>query len=344
VPVHERRDAVNTPPKLALRRGVVLAAGDPGGPMQELDVRLGGDRRPAVADVALMGPCHIGDDVVVNVAAVDLELGTGGFDVVHVNLTRGLDGTETPGAHVMKLSFTSLQHAIVPAEASAPAGGPLVLPTGAPVAIAFVHAQLAPLAWAFAQAAPGARLGYVQTTGGALPGALSETVRLLRRRGLLAAHLTAGQAFGGEGDAVTTAGALQHGFAERYWHAAVCGPGPGTLAPATALGHGGMVARESAHTAAALGCQVVICPHHRAVVHDNRIMLELALVPFVVAHHGERPPAGRGHHDWRAGEADLDGYAAAGLPTRAMGRTIEEDPEFFAAALAAGSVLAQCAA
>ena len=31
-----------------------------------------------------------GDEVVVNVAALDLELGSGGFDVVHVNLTRGL--------------------------------------------------------------------------------------------------------------------------------------------------------------------------------------------------------------------------------------------------------------
>jgi hypothetical protein len=152
---------------------------------------------------------------------------------------------------------------------------------------------------------------------------------------------------------VTTAGALQHGFAERYWHAAVCGPGPGILGSGSALGHGGMVALESAHTAAALGCQVVICPRvssadprprHRGISHHTRMLLELGLVPFVVAHHGERPRAGRGRHDWRQGEADLDGYAASGLPARAMGRSIEEDPAFFSAALAAGSVLAQCAA
>jgi hypothetical protein len=338
---------------LALRRGVVLAAGDPGGPMQELEVRLGGERRPAVADVALVGPSQMGDDVIVNVAALDLELDSGGFDIVHANLTRGLDGAGTPGADVMKLNYTSLQHAVVPVETSAPAGVPLILPTGAPVAICVLHGQLAPLAWAFGRAAPGARLGFVQTTGGALPGALSETVRLLRRRGLLAAHLTAGQAFGGEGDAVTTAGALQHGFAERYWHAAVCGPGPGVLGSETALGHAGMVALESAHTVAALGCQVVICPRrssadprprHRGTSHHTRMMLELALVPFVVAYAGERPRAGLGRHEWRPGEADLDGYAASGLPARTMGRSLEEDPDFFAAALAAGTVLAQCAA
>jgi Protein of unknown function (DUF3866) len=320
---------------LVLRRGVVLAAGSPGGPMQELEVRLGGERRQAIADVGLVGPSQVGDDVIVNVAAVDLEPGT--YDIVHANLTRGLRGEGTPGAHTTKLSATSLQHAVVPVEASAAAGAPLTLPTDAPVAICVPHGQLAPLAWAFARAAPGARLGFVQTTGGALPGALSETVRTLRQRGLLSAHLTAGQAYGGEGDAVTTAGALQHGFAERYWHAAVCGPGPGAVAAGTALGHSGMVALESAHTAAALGCQVVICAH---AAHETRMLLELALVPFVVAHAGERPRAGLGRHDWRRGDADLEGYARTGLPSRG----IEEDQAFYAAALAAGSVLAQCAA
>ena len=98
----------------------------------------------------------------------------------------------------------------------------------------FLHGQLAPLAWAFEQAAPGARLGYVQTAGGALPGGLSDVVRELRERGLLAGHLTAGPAYGGaDGDAITTAGALQHGFGDLHWHAAVCGPGPGILGSGT---------------------------------------------------------------------------------------------------------------
>ena len=340
---------------LALRRGVVLSAGDPSKPMQELEVRLGGERRPALADVALVGAARNGDDVVVNVAAVDLELGSGGYDVVHVNLTRGLAATGTPGAHVMKLNYTSLQHAVLPVEDSAPSGGDkgssaahAILPGGAPTAICFLHGQLAPLAWAFAQSAPGARLGYVQTAGGALPGGLSRVVAELRARGLLAGHLTAAPAYGGEGEAITTAGALQHGFVARHWHAAVCAPGPGILGSGTALGHGGLVALESAHTAAALGCHVVVAPRrssgdprprHRGLSHHARTMLELALVPFTVATDSVAEP-GLERHSWRRGEADLDGYAASGLPSRTMGRRMAEDPEFFAAALAAGSVLA----
>src|SRR5271154_928783 len=64
---------------------------------QRLVVELVGDdravqRREAIADVALVGYAEVGDEVIVNVQALDLGLGSGGFDIVHVNLTRGLDG------------------------------------------------------------------------------------------------------------------------------------------------------------------------------------------------------------------------------------------------------------
>ena len=124
---------------LSLRRGIVLAAGSLDGPMQQLDVRLGGERRPALADVALVGPARTGDEVVVNLAAVDLDPGAGGYDLVHVNLTRGLRGTGEGGGQVMKLDGTSLQHPVAPAEATAPApegapgGGRRAAAHGAPV-------------------------------------------------------------------------------------------------------------------------------------------------------------------------------------------------------------------
>ena len=48
-----------------------------------------------------------------------------------------------------------------------------------------------------------------------------------------------------------------------------------------------------------------------------------------------------GRHDIAVQRIDLDGYAKSGLPQRTMGRTIAEDPLFFAAALAAGRALAE---
>jgi len=333
---------------LRLRRATVAVAG-PADAEQRLAIDIGDERRVAIADVGLVGASYVGDEIVVNVEAIELGLGSGGADIVHVNLTRGLDGSGTPGAHVMKLNYTSLQHAVLPVEEGAAQATPRApaLPLGQPAAVLALHGQLAPLAWAFAAATGGAgRLGYIQTAGGALPGGHSCVVRELRDGAMLAGHLTAGPAFGGaDGEAVTTAAALHHGLTELGWDAAVAGPGPGILGSGSALGHGGLQALDSAHTALALGCPTLLVARmsstdprerHRGISHHTRTVLDLLLAPVAVAVPPGEPPADE-RHEWRALEADLDGYTASGLPTRSMGR---EDPLFFAAALAAGRALA----
>jgi len=340
----------------------VLVAGPPDAVEQRLAIQAGDERRTAIADVGLVGPAEVGDEIIVNVEAVELGLGSGGADIVHVNLTRGLDGLGTPGAHVMKLNYTSLQHAVLPVEEGDAEATPVApqLPLNRPVAVLALHGQLAPLAWAFRQAGAGAggggesgvcdqprRLGYVQTAGGALPGGHSCVVRELREAGLLAGHLSAGPSFGGaDGEAVTTAAALHHGLTELGWDAAVAGPGPGILGSGSAFGHGGLQALDSAHTALALGCETVLVARmsstdlrarHRGLSHHTRTVLDLLLAPVCVAiPEGQAPTDER--HAWRVLGADLPGYTASGLPTRSMGR---EDPLFFTAALAAGAALAE---
>jgi Protein of unknown function (DUF3866) len=342
---------------LRLRRGIVTAAEAPSA-WQALTVEVAGEERPARADTALVGVCAAGDEVIVNVEALDLRLGSGGFDVVHVNLTRGLDGKGMPGAHVMKLNYTSLQHAVLPAE-----GRELRIPLGRPVGVFQLHGQLAPIAWALSQARAGLKVGYVQTAGGALPGAMSDTVRQLLSRGLLAGHTTAGAAYGGGQEAIATAGALHDGLAEEGWDVALAGPGPGILGSGSALGHGGMVALDSAHAALALGCPTVLAARmssgdprerHRGLSHHTRTVLRLLLAPVLLA----IPPGARvfadldgigealreaeeAGHELAEAAIDADGYRASGLPNRTMGRTFDEDRLFFAAALAAGGVLAE---
>jgi hypothetical protein len=342
---------------LRLRRGVVTSAEAPTG-WQRLEVEVAGERHPAHADTALVGECHPGDEVVVNVEARELGLGSGGFDLVHVNLTRGLDGRGMPGAHVMKLNYTSLQHAVLPAE-----GRELRTPLDRPVGVFQLHGQLAPVAWALMQARPKLRVGYVQTAGGALPGGMSDTVRQLLGRGLLAGHTTAGPAYGGIQEAITTAGALHDGLDAEGWDVALVGPGPGILGSGSALGHGGIVALDSAHAALALGCPTVLAARmssgdprerHRGLSHHTRTVLDLLLKPVTLAVPpgvrlfaemdgiGEALDAARAAgHDVVEAAVEVDDYRASGLPTRTMGRTLDEDRLFFAAALAAGGALAQ---
>ncbi|MFZ1155501.1 MAG: DUF3866 family protein [Solirubrobacteraceae bacterium] len=362
---------------LKLRRATVLQAVSTDGPEQELAISLNGERRPAIADVGLVGASQQGDEVIVNVQARDLGLGSGGFDIVHANLTRGLSSDGVAGAHVMKLNYTSLQHAVAPVEDEW-----LELPLEQPVAVLALHGQLAAVAWAFAQASPDSRLGFVQTPGGALPGGHSRIVRTLRERGLLAGHITAGVIYGGEGEAVTTAGALHHGLRTLGWDAAVCGPGPGIVGSSSPLGHGGMYALDSAHTAIALGAPTLVVarmssaderPRHRGISHHTLTVLDLLLEPVTVAlPAGIRSPAGAdlrarlgtvfgssaervkpqmelevdrparmARHDWRRAPVDMPAYLASGLPAETMGRVLVEDPLFFGAALAGGTVLSE---
>jgi hypothetical protein len=307
---------------LKLRRAIVVGADRAPGGEQSLLVELAdapGARRAAIIDVGLLGRAEIGDELIVNVQALDLDLGSGGFDVVHVNLSRGLTAQGPVDAHVMKLNYTSLQHVVAPVEDER-----LELPVDRPVAVLALHGQLAAVAWAFAQGAPGAKLGFVHTAGGALPGGHSRTVAELRARGLLAGHLTAGAAFGGEGEAITTAGALHHGLRTLRWDAAICGPGPGIVGSGSALGHGGMAALDSAHAALALGAPTLLVARmssgdgrarHRGLSHHTLTVLDLLLEPVTVAlPGGMRSPVGT---DLRAGLGAVFAGASATRPIEA---------------------------
>jgi hypothetical protein len=342
--------------RLDLRRGVVLA-------VAPLLVEVGDEHRPAWADTTLLGEMHPGDEVIVNVAALELGLGSGGFDVVHVNLTRGLEGAERGAEHVIKLNYTSLQHPVEPVEAAETESRFLSHPMGAKgtarskvgVLVLPLHGHLAPAAWAAAETAPGLRVGYVQTGGGALPGSFSRDVALLRERELLCGHIAAAPAYGGEHDALSTVGALD-AAARLGWDAVLVGPGPGIIGSDTEFGHGGMVALDSAHAALSLGMATTISPRlsasdprerHRGLSHHTYTVLELLLAPVDVAVPTEFPDtaaelegAREERHHLHLASADLEGYAASGLPATTMGRTLAEDPLFFAAPLAAGHLLA----
>lgn len=323
---------------LKLRRATVVS-GDP------LEVRLDGDEAPrrAWADQAMVGPCEAGDEVIVNVEALDLGLGSGGFDVVYVNLTRGLAGEGSEGEHVMKLNYTPLQHPVATIERKAGAERrPAV-----PVLAIGLHGHLAPAVWAAAEA--GVSVGYVQTGGGALPGSLSRDVSELLDRGLLAGQVTAGPAYGGRQEAITLVGALD-AASSLGWKAVIAGPGPGILGSATAYGHGGMAALDVIHAGLSLKAPVLLSPRlsegdprprHQGLSHHSRAVLELALGPVEL-------PVPAGYFDLLPEglervvpvEVDLEGYAASGLPRRTMGRDLEEDRAFFAGPLAAGTRLA----
>jgi hypothetical protein len=318
---------------LSLRRGAVSAILE----RHEGLVRLEVDGTPCVAYPRLTGPVVLGDDVLVNVQARQLALGSGGFDVLYANLTRGLELPPEPGAHVMKLPYTPLQAAVAHVEESAALADGL---DGLPVVCCSLHSQLAPVCAGLGKEG---RVAYVQVSGGALPVSLSDTVRALRERGLLATAVAAGSCLEGDVHAVSVYSALAWAAAGGF-DAVVCAVGPGIVGTGTNLGHGAVAAAQAANAASALGGSPVVAlrvsdaderERHRGVSHHSRTVLELCLGEVAVAWPAGRPaPAWLSSHE----EVDAGGWreACAGLPLSHMGRGPDEDPGFFEASFAAG--------
>lgn len=327
--------------------------------LQRVEVDLGGaapDR--AYVLTQLVGPVAVGDRVVVNTTAVDLELGTGGWHFVHWNLAREEWVDRGPG-HIMKLRYTSLQADVGSTEEhldeKASAHTSI---DGMPVVATPLHSQVPAVVVAIRAARPAARIAYVMTDGAALPLAFSDLVAAMNERGLLTTTITAGQAFGGEHEAVTVHSALAIARHQAHADVAVVGMGPGIVGTDSTLGYTGIEVGGVLDTAAGLGGRPIAClrasvadprDRHRGISHHTVTALTIAtrsrvLVPV---------PTGE-DEDLLVAELHASGIAERhavahveipdvvalladhGLHVTSMGRPAAEDPILFRCAAAAG--------
>lgn len=337
-----------------------------------------GDSRPALCYPDLTGGVEVGDRVLLNTTAVDLNLGTGGWDFVIANLTRceresrSTFGEETAG-HLIKMRYAPHQIAVQAAEEAVPD-----LPEnleGRPVLIAELHSQIAPALVGLKLAAdsrgvPYPRVAYLMPDTASLPLALSDLLPRLRAQRLLHATITCGQAFGGEYEAVTLGSGMAVAVGPAACDLLLIAQGPGNAGTGSALGFGGLYMAEAAHLAFALGGDPILVarasgadprPRHRGISHHIHNLIErLLLAPVTLplaspsdpghegtpeskreAHPYDLPSSERCRIEWVAEAPLLDALRGADLPLRSMGRNLEDDPVFFTTAAAAGWVAGQ---
>ena len=320
---------------LSLKRGTVTAI------VERLDRidRIEVDGEACISYPRTTGAVELGDDVLVNVQAAELGLGSGGFHVLYANLTRGLGLDSERGAHVMTLPYSPVQQAVRFVEEDGELAETL---GGMPVVCCTLHSQVTP---AVAGVGEGVRIAYVQLPGGALPVSLSNSLRVLKKRGLVELAVGAGACLDGDAQAVGVASALAWVAAEGF-DVAVCGVGPGIVGTGSSLGHGGVAAAEAANVATALSGTPVLAvrvsegdsrERHRGVSHHTRAVIGLVLGDVSVAW-----PAGLEAPSWLVArkEVDVTGWqdACEGLILDHMGRGPDDDPWFFASAFAAGKL------
>jgi hypothetical protein len=356
---------------IKLRRGTVLAvtAERPGA--VELSVEIDGERSAAIAYPGLTGPVGPGDRVLLNTTAVALGLGTGGYHFV-LSVEGSLGPESSAEGRTMKLRYTPQQVNVLVAEEQDSPHRALMAEAdgldGAPVVWVPLHSMIG-LAAAGAVAAGAERVAYVMTDGAALPAALSRLSSSLRDAELLRAVVTTGQAFGGDVETVNVFTGL---LAARHLVKAdvvIVGDGPGNTGTGTPWGATDIESAMSLNAAAILGGRPVAAlrmsfvdprKRHRGVSHHSLTALgRVALAPVHVAIPSIEDE-GRRAQVWDAvraagleerhqlievtGQPALDILADRGIEVRSMGRGVEDDPEFFLAAGAAGVLAARMAA
>ena len=202
------------------------------------------------------------------------------------------------------------------------------------------------------------RVAYVMTDGGALPAWFSRTIAGLRAADWLAATVTTGQSFGGDLEAVTVHSGLLTARHAVGADVAVVTQGPGNLGTGTKWGYSGVAAGEAVNAASALAGRPVASlrisfadprERHQGVSHHNLTaygQVALARADVVIPALAE-PQAARVASEvaplatrHTLVTVPVDGLAAAlrrsPVPLSTMGRSLDEDFEYFLAAAAAG--------
>lgn len=326
---------------------------------------------PALVYTDLMATPTVGDRVLLNVAALDRGLGTGGYALVIAVLDAEDRVTQPPqpAGHLIKARYLPLQAMVAGADEQGSAHHQLLAEAdsidGMPVIVADLHSALAPILLAIADDRPGTRVVYVMSDQGALPLAFSRSVAELRASGLLAGTVTVGQAFGGDLEAVTLHSGLLAARLALDAELVVVTQGPGNLGTGTRWGFSGVSAGEAINAAAILGGWPIGTlrisgadsrERHRGVSHHSLTAYgRVALCPAdiavpdltddgspAMAELAEAVAASLQQlsSQHRLVTVELSGLrtvlAASPIQLSSMGRGLDDDPAYFLAAAAAG--------
>jgi hypothetical protein len=253
----------------------------------ELEVTTSDGPVRALAYPELIGDPLPGDRVLLNVGALLMGLGTGGYAMV-VALPDALPadpaqaGTTRDGGHLVKARYTPLQAMVLGVDEQESPFHPVLADAddllGLPVVVADLHSSLPAILAGLRQAVPGARVAYVMTDGGALPAWFSRTIAGLRQAGWLSTCITVGQAFGGDLEAVSVHSGLLAARHVAEVDVAIVSQGPGNLGTGTRWGFSGVQAGEVINAASVLNGRPVATlrvsgadarERHRGVSHHS---------------------------------------------------------------------------
>ena len=317
----------------------------------------------ALAYPELTGLPEPGDRVLLNITALELGLGTGGYALV-VAIPDRLPADPAGPGHLMKARYTPLQACVLGADEQGSEFHEVLRDAddlgGMPVVVADLHSALPAILAGYLAGRTGhpPRIAYVMLDGGALPAWFSRTRAALAEAGWLTGTITVGQAFGGDLETVSLHSGLLAARHVLGADLAVVAQGPGNLGTGTRWGFSGVAAGEAINAVAVLGGRPVGSlriseadprERHRGISHHSltaygRVALARAdiVVPDLDGEFGNRVlaaawPLAASHNLVRVSVTGLaEVLQASPVALSSMGRGLEADLAYFLAAAAAG--------
>ena len=345
----------------SFRSGTVSAILNQRRGMQRIEVAMSdGSVANAYSLTELIGTVAVGNKVVLNTTAVELGLGTGGWHVVHWNLSR--DELIAPGpGHIMKMRYTSLQTdsgSVEELHGEALADVDDI--DDMPVVVCGLHSQVPYVSVAIRHLMPEAKIAYVMTDAAALPLVLSDLIADLVKKNLINVTITAGQAFGGDHEAVNVASALVAARQVEGVDIAIVAMGPGVVGTATRLGYSALEVGPILDTVSWLGGHPIAALRfsqadqrlrHLGVSHHSltalslatheRVQIAVPIGPWQQLVLDDLQQAGiTDRHNVRSiNTPDISKLLEqSGLEVKSMGRGPDVDPGFFEVAGSAGAL------
>jgi hypothetical protein len=354
---------------ISWKEGIIIEIRSEEPDLQQLIVSIEGEPGRAWNYPQLTGRVQVGDSVYLNTTAVELGLGSGGYNFVIANLTRPPVGRQIGPGHIMKMRYTPMQLKLLSVEEEESPYHDLVAATeslnGTPVVVGTLHSMLAPAVAGSLSCRAGLKIAYLMTDGAALPLALSQNVRILREKGWLAGTVTTGHAFGGDLEAVNIYSGLLAACAVWQPDLMIVTMGPGIVGTGTRWGNTALEQGQIINAVSTLGGRPVAIPRisfadlrgrHQGVSHHTLTALgQVALTPAwvalpelcaeqaeIISGQLQSEEIDRYHRLLvRDGQPAIRYLEAEQITVRSMGRGVSDDPAFFLAAGAAGILAAE---
>ncbi|NPV42429.1 MAG: DUF3866 family protein [Firmicutes bacterium] len=353
-----------------IKKGTVIKIKEIRDGVEEILVDIDGIKEKAINYINLTGRIKKGDIVYLNTTAGNLKLGTGGYHFVMINCNKNSITSDKEG-HIMKMRYTPFQIKCFCVEEQQSPYHNMFLNDleldGLPVIICELHSMV-PCAAASVKINRGnnVKIAYIMTDGGCLPISFSKLVDCLKKSNLIDYTITIGHAFGGDYEAVNIYTGL---IAAKYViksDIVITAMGPGIVGTGTKYGFTGIEQGEIINAVGILKGIPIAIPRisfsdkrdrHIGVSHHTlTILKKIALLPAIVP-----------LHRYSSEKLDLilsqfrkeeilnkhririkDGWPGVTyvknigfLKVTTMGRSINDDPEFFLTSSAAGIVASE---